>query len=435
MQEEDDFGGGVPDAPAGGDVIPFPKMRPNAKLSEVWSRERASRNDKNHTNYAFRGPLDALDDIIRKRSMPALPWPSAWPQIGRRARAYAGDCIGVVGPKGGGKTSFAIQVGLSCNGDGIPVIWAPLELDESQITTRIVANMHGVHTAAIREHWPRERIAHSLNAVHDMWKFVDRYAEPERQIDALLAAISMAKSVYRVPPLLVIDYLGKLAVVARDIRLATIQAAEAMRAAAVREECYVMLLAQGSRGGEPSMTGRADVETASDAIGFAGESSEIEAACRVMTTLAVYKQDDAEVLKARALVGKTNGGGEGQVGMEFQKAGGVWSELDHLPATPNEGKAKLAEEKKNKHRPTVPTLSEVTGDINTARASDAATGRRGTLVEHIKRHGALGMDFAAMRKLSLGRSPDVQQALQELERSATIEKTPAGRWRMVTRKL
>jgi len=61
--------------------------------------------------------------------MPALPWPSEWPDLSRRARCHPGDSVAIVGPPGGGKTSFAIQVCRSAMGSGIPVLWVALDLD------------------------------------------------------------------------------------------------------------------------------------------------------------------------------------------------------------------------------------------------------------------------------------------------------------------
>jgi len=416
------------------DIIPFPAMRANRAVSEAWEAEVRARNQKQDTKHRFPSPLGVLDDLMRKRVLPALPWPSAWPDLSRRARCHPGDCVGIIGPQGGGKSSWAIQLARAVMGDGIPCLWCALELDETQVATRIVANMHGVHSIAVREHWTRERIAHSLAAVDDLWRFVDRHPDPDVQLSALRDAIALAKRVYRVPPLIVIDYLGKLASLSRDVRLATIHAAEQLRAIAVAQECYVVMLAQPSRSSSMVLTGRTEIDSATDAIGVAGESGEVESACRVVIGLNVFKIDDAAELDAHVLVTKTNTGLEGRVGFRFCKAGGVWVELDYLPATPGEIKTQVAKAKADKHRTTpVPTAGEVRKDLNLTKASDVDTERRRVLLAAIGRHGSSGMDIDPMRKLPLlGRFADLNRTLTDLEGAELIELASPDHWRLVT---
>lgn len=425
----DDFEA-VPD-----NVIPFPAMRANAKLAEAWARERDARNEKNRTRHRFIGPLDAVDGIMARRLLPSLSFPAAWVGLSRRARLVAGQCMGVVGPQGGGKTSFAIQVAIANTGQGIPVIWVALELDEVEITERIIANMHGVHTMAVHDHWPRERIAHSAAAVHDMWKFVERDPDPSRTLAALADAISLVKAVYRIAPVVVIDYLGKLASMANDLRQATIQAAEQLRAAAVAEMCYVMILAQPSRANNQLLTGKTDLDSATDAIAVAGESAEIEGACAVMIGLNVFKVDDAQELDAHILVPKArNTGLEGREGFKFSKPGGVWHELDYLPATPGSVKAAHEAEKKDKHRSApARSIAEVRDELNMSRRDDSDTARRVAVLAAIKRTGAYGMTGTEIRGARAAGRGGGGRVLQELESAGLIEKMSADRWRVIAR--
>jgi hypothetical protein len=430
--DDDEFGSAIVRPQA--DIIPFPSMRANRAVSEAWEAEVRARNQRLDTKHRFPSPLGVLEDLMRKRALPALPWPSAWPELSRRARCHAGDCVGIIGPQGGGKTSFLIQLCRAAMGDGLPVLWCPLELDETQIATRIVANIHGVHSIAVREHWTKERIAHSLAAVDDLWRFVDRYADPDKQIAAMKDAIALAKRVYRVPPLVVIDYLGKLASMSKDVRLATIHAAEELRAVAVAEECYVAILAQPSRSSSMMLTGRSELDNATDAIGVAGESAEVESACRVVIGLSVFKTDDAPELDAHVLVTKSNTGLEGRVGFRFVKAGGVWVELDYLPATPGEIKAQVVKAKSDRHRTTaVPTTVEARKDLNLTKAADVESERRRVLLAAITRCGGSGMQEAAMRKLpGLGRLTDLGTALAELCTAGLVERHGEEHWRIVT---
>lgn len=430
--EDDDFGG----APVPDNVIPFPGMRPNEKLRETWAKETEVQNAKLKANDKFRSPMQCLDEIIRRRGLPVFQWPALWPQLAERCRCYTGDVVIVTGPTGAGKTSFAIQVGLAFTGSGIPVLWCALELDPTQITERIVANMHGVHTMAIKEHWDRERIAHSLAAVEDMWRFVDRIMDPDAQLAALRRAIALVWRIYRVKPLVVIDYLGKLAALARDIRLATIQAAEQVRALAVDEECFVLMLAQPSRAKNQALTGKVDHESATDTSGSAAESGEAENAASIEINLEVFKADDAAELDARWNIAKSRHvGREGKVGSRFTKAGGVWSELDYIPAHPLAVKAEVEKQKKDKNRTEAAEGPiAVRKALNLSASGDASALRRAALLEAITDGGMFGLEQHLMRNVrGSARGGQLARDLQDLERAGVIERATGGRWRGIIR--
>lgn len=435
IHDEDDFGGPELDTRPPSNVIPFPNVRPNAQLGEQWAKGLDRTNQKLETRYRFPSPLSALDDLIRKRGLPSLPWPAAWPELGKRARLYIGECVGVVGPTGGGKTSFAIQVARAAAADGIPVLWNPKELDAPELDLRIAANMVGMHTARIRDEWTREQLAHTLSTIDDLWRFVDNLRDVEKQVAAYRAAVKLAIEIYRRPPLLVIDYMGKLGRGARDPRLAIADAAEAIREMTVDLECYTMMLAQPSRSNNATLTGKNDVESATDTVGVAGESSEIEHACAVMITLNVFKADDADELDAHVLVPKARGTGrEGREGFRFCKPGGVWKELDYLPATPTEIAAETKRAKKDKTRIEPPTKQSTRAELNLSRSGDADNERKNRVRGALARAGMIGLTVKELRKVpGTGRAQRLQQTLQELERAAEIEKLTTGKWRIVPR--
>lgn len=419
-------------------VIPFPALRPNRRLREAWADAAAKVAVANPAKRKSRfwSPLDAVPRLIKSRSMPAMPWPAGWMEIAARAKIYAGECIGVVGGIGGGKTSFGIQTGLAVAGAGHPVIWAPLELDEVQVDLRIVANMHGVHMSAVREEWSEEAITRSLSSVDDMWHYVDQHDDAETQFDAIEQAIEIAWLVYRAPPLVVVDHIGELVADQRDDRAAIRLWAQRFRRLAVRTNSWNMLLCQVSKGNQATMSGKVDVEAASDALAIEMGSQAIASAVSASVALTAYKADDADRLDARALVSKArNTGREGQVGMSFQKAGGVWAELGYLPATPSQAKAEAEADKRNKHRPGPPrTPAQASADLNSARAGDAAAARRVSILEAMRRHGMLGMELQQVRQVrGAGRGALVHQALQELERAGLVERIPGNKWRATSR--
>lgn len=415
--------------------VPFPRMRPSAKLREMWAAALAKSNEAHKTKHRLHSPLDVVPSLIRKRQMPAMRWPAQWQAIARRCVTYVGECVAVTGPIGGGKTSFAAQCGIANAGHGHPVVWSALELDPEQVDLRLVANMHGVHMAAVREDWTEERIAHSLTALDDMWHYVDEYDDPEAQFDAIEQAILLAWEVYRVPPFVVVDHLGELVAEERDDRAALRRWARRFRRLALRTNSFIMLLNQVSKSNQAATTGKTDFESAADAMAIEMSSQAVASACSNSLVLTVFKADDAPELDSHVLVPKArNTGREGREGFLFRKAGGVWIERDYLPATPSQIKAAAESDKKDKHRTAQPRSStQVRDDLNAAKAGDAAAMRRAKIAEALHRHGMLGIEIHELKKtFGVGRGALFAQALQELERAGSAERI-GSRVRMIAR--
>jgi KaiC/GvpD/RAD55 family RecA-like ATPase len=432
--EQDDEEFGAPARPA--DVIPFPQIRANPKVTDAWSSAVVALNKKQATSYQFLNPLTVVDLVMQQRSLPPMFWPAAWPESGRRMRTYPGDMVGVVGSQGGGKTSYAIQICIANTAEGTPVIWAALELDPGQISVRIAANMHRVHAMVVRDSWPRARLDRAMVTVADLWHFIDRYRDAEKQIAAIRHAVGVCWEIYRRPPVVVVDHVGKLANDARDIQSGTRFALEALRELTVEGRCYTLALSQGSRANQATLTGKMDHASATDALGVAADSKSFEDDCANVVALALFKRDDATELDSHALIGKARWTGlEDKVGMRFWKAGGFWGELGYLPSSPTEIAQKHAAELKDKHRAgPAPSLPQVRADLNAARAGDAAAMRRSLILEALLRHGQLGMEIGQVRTIrGAGRGPALQQALQELERAGSAERIPGNKWRAIAR--
>lgn len=428
---EDDFGGD----PAPDNVIPFPAMRPNAKLSEAWAKEVEASNRKAQTKHQFVSPIDVVDALIKMRGMPKMPWPAAWPEIERRCRTYVGECNAFVGSIGGGKTQKGVQLALAVSGSGLPVIWAPLELGKEQLIARILGNMNGEHAMHVLDGWDESRIRHQISAVTDMWHFVDRYDDPEVQLAAVRDCIDVTQRIYRLPPLFVIDHVGQLITEGDNARLEMLRYCKRLEKMALDTKSWGLLLAQGTKAGQQLLTGKAEIESAADAIGAAAESSIMQQVCSNVIVSQLYKEDDAMVLEGRDLIAKARWTGlEGQIGTSYSKPGGVWSELGHLPPTPSETKAAEEAEKKDKHR-TSPARSkqEIRAEISTSRANAEDAKKKAALLEAIRSRGIFGLENHLIRDLrGVGRGSQAMTYLRELETDGLIERA-GDRWRAVAK--
>lgn len=438
--EPPDFLDGYEDtAPARdlGAIIPFPRMRPNTKVAERWAAEAA----RISASKIFTSPMAATQSIIRRRALPRMAMPSSMPNLARRVVTYAGDMLGLIGSQGGGKTSKAIQIALANAADGIPVLWAPLELDPGQVITRIAGNLHRVHANYVRDHWHEKQLAHVMASLEDLWRFVERYPEPEMQIAEIALMVDIAWRIYNVPPLVIVDHIGKLTV-GREPRGATAWALEQLRALTVAKQCFTIVISQGSRANQGKLTGRTEIESATEALDTAAEARQFEEDCANVIAMAIFKVDtalDASVggeLDGHALVAKArNTGLEGREGVRFHKAGGWIEELPYVPATPLEIRAQVERAKKDKTRIEPVTPASAREDLNATRADDAAGRRRAAIREALARHGALGMPIQQIRQIpGAGRGPLVNQALQELERQGLCERLSHNQhWRIIPR--
>lgn len=429
-----DFGG-PPDDETPDNLIPFPRMRANARVRELWGAEVERLNTAKQRRRVLPSPLDVVPSLLAKRSMPAMWWPDQWQDIARRCRTYVGECIGVSGAIAGGKTSFALQLGVANTGHGHPCLWAPLELDPEQVDLRIVANMYSAQMTDVRESWPEDRIRHALVAIDDLWHYIDHCDEPEEQFQAIEDAIEIAWRVYRVPPVVVVDHLGELVAEERDDRAALRRWAHRFRKLALRTNSWIVLLNQVSKANQAVTTGRVDLESASDAMGIEMGSQAIASAVSNNIVLVTFAVDDSSTLDAHAVIPKArNTGRVGKVGMRLQKAGGRWSELDYLPATPSQVRADVEKAAKDRGRVMpAPSPQQARADINSARAGDAAAMRRVKMLDAVVRHGMLGMEVNELRKThGVGRGAAFHQSLEELVRAGSCERI-GTRVRMIAR--
>jgi KaiC/GvpD/RAD55 family RecA-like ATPase len=423
------------DAEPPGDDLPFPRMRPSQRVADAWTSAVKAHNEKNKRSAFLPSPLEVIPSLMYKRSLPAMPWPAQWVDIARRCEHYPGQCLSITAAIGAGKTSFAAQMMLAVSGNSYPVLWDPLELDGEEMDLRVIANMHGAQMGAVRKQWSEERIKHSLVSIGDMWHYVDQHDDPDQHFQATEDALRLAWEVYKVPPALVVDHLGELVAEERDDRAALRRWSKRYRQLAQRTNSWIILLNQVSKSNQGTLTGKVDHESATDTLAVEMGSQAVASAVYNAIVLNVFKADDTPELDSHVMIPKArNTGMEGRVGMRFRKAGGQWSELDYLPATPNAAKAAAEADKKDRSRAAAPrTTAQARADLNAANAGDAAAMRRHKIIETVNRHGMLGIEIAELRKVfGVGRGALFHQAVQELERAGSVEKV-SSRIRIVPR--
>jgi KaiC/GvpD/RAD55 family RecA-like ATPase len=437
IEDEDDLAFLQPATTStGAEILPFPRMRPNAKVSERWKLESQKRGGKRSLTTA----VSAARIVVERRAYPRKPFPSQWQNLARRCVTYAGDMNGVVGPQGGGKTSFCLQHALAEMAEGTPSLWAPLELDPAQVVSRLAGNMHNVHANYVRDEWPQDRLQHVMSSIEDMWMFIDRHRDPDKQLREIETMIDIAWDIYQVPPSVYVDHIGKL-VMGGDRRTGTADALESLREMCVSKKCFITVLSQGSRENQEKMTGRKQVDTASELAGMAAEARQFEEDCTNLIVLNMFKVDasldgkvgrivDAHVSAAKC----RNTGLEGPEGYQFDKHGGRFTELDHLPITPAEIKSKSEDGKRDKMRISQQTPQEIRTESNAARADSAEIVRRSYILQAIGKRGMLGMELHEIRRIpGAGRGPMIMDSLAELERQGCVERTSNNHWRTIGR--
>lgn len=432
MVDDDAFGGTDPPD----NVIPFPGMRPNAKLSEAWVKAVEVYNHKHKSRHTLISPIDVVPSMMEVRKLPKMPWPGDWPELERRCVTPAGACVAFVGSIGGGKTQKGIQIARAVMGAGLPVNWANLELGREEVTARGLANMNGEHALHILDKWPEHMLRHQVAAFGDLFHFVDRYDPVDEQLDAIQAGIEIAMSVYRTPVLTVIDHIGQLITDAKDARLEMLRVGKRFEKMALDTKSWILILAQGTKSGQQALTGKIEIDAAADMIGAAAESQIMQQVCSNVIVSVLYKADDATELEGRDLVAKARWTGlEGQVGTRYIKRGGVWQEQDHLPPTPLEVEAEVKAQKADKHRTEPPMdKAEARKALAVEAAGDAAAKRRAILLAAIRERGMFGLEEHAMKTIpGVGRGLVLSQDLTELLRSGAVERAPGRRWKAVIR--
>lgn len=423
----DDFGDHPPEALAR-------DLRPDERATDRWARAAAKVNAGRAMALRFASPIDMVPATLAARTAPRLAWPAEWGDLARRCRSYPGDLIGVIGGPGSGKTQFGIQLARAIvAAERGCVLWSPLELTPADINLRIAANLARRHVSEVRERWPEQQLTAAVATVTDRWRYVDRAATLVDQLEIYRIFVDSAAQIYQAPPVLVIDYLQILAIMGQghDERSAAARAIEALRLLAEDLRCWIVLISQPSRSNTPALAGKVEIEAATDLIGVGAESSQLERAAAVQIALNVFKADDAAELDAHWNVTKArHTGAEGRTGARYCKEGGVWIELDHLPATPLEVKAEVRRRKRRKAGEDAgeATPRAARAEINGSRAELAASARRVALLDALRAAGDRGLGGRDVRRVKgSGSAHRAHATLVELATSGRVAHD-GGRW-------
>lgn len=411
-------------------------LRPDERAADRWARVRDKVNGGRVAPLKFASPADAIADTMAARTAPRLAWPAEWGDLARRCRSHPGDLLVVVGGPGSGKTQFGVQLGRSVvAAERGAVLWSPLELTPADLNLRIAANLSRRHVTEIRDHWPEQQLRAAVATVTDRWIYVDRATSMLEQLELYRIFIDAASQIYQAPPVLVVDYFQILALMANghEERGAAARATEALRMLAEESRSWIVAISQPSRANTPALAGKVEIESATDLIGVGAESAQLERAAAVQIVLNVFKADDATELDTQWNVPKARHSGfEGRTGARYHKEGGVWVELDHLPATPLEVKAEVKKRKKRKNGDDgEATPRAAREELNLGRADQAASARRAALVEALRNAGAHGLGGRDVRKVKgSGSAHRAHATLVELATAGRVQQD-GGRWYFV----
>lgn len=417
----------------GAPAAPERQLGADDRVSARWASalERANKGKVGAAALSIRTPLGTLGEVMERRTLPPMPWPAGWHELARRCRTNPGDLTTLVGGTGSGKTQFAIELAraFAAAGKGC-VVWAPLEIEPPDLSIRIVANLTHTHAMEIRDHWAQAQIANALATVTDRWIYVDvpRDAPLEAQLLAIDTAVGMATQIYSAPCQLVVDYVQLMADT-EDQRAAVTASMRGLERTTVRHRCYSIVLSQTSRANQPALAGRVAVESATDLVGAAAETSLVERSSANVVVMNVFKADDVPSLDAHLNASKCrNTGLEGKIGARYHKAGGWWEELDHLPATPLEVDAEV---KKAKRAGTPEAPSEARDVLNAGRSSAAADKRREAIVAALRAAGSGGTTARDLRRVRGAGSPArLRETLDELAKNGRAV-AREGRWVLI----
>jgi len=236
-------------------------------------------------------------------------------------------CV-VMGPPAAGKTAWAVSTSLTVQ-VAIPVLYASTELEQHELMARVAAHVMGRSWAGIRRGTvPREDVIRSLDGVRI--RVIGADVLPRDGAAALTMIEDEARRVaeeYKVPPLIVVDYLQDLARGAeRDVRGRVGDHAGSLRAMSQRLDCPLIGVSSVSRTFY-SAKRAADFRAFDDAtvyLAAAKESGDVDyAAARVLFLDAEDDRDKPE-RDVRIAVAKSRDARTGFAGARMVGESGRW---------------------------------------------------------------------------------------------------------------
>jgi replicative DNA helicase len=281
-----------------------------------------------------RRAVEVIDDIIADSKRPAIK--TGFPKLDHRIKGFRLNTVNVlIGPTGGGKTSWALQTSslISVNH---PVIYGGLELTQSQLAARCLAQRLDIPwTEVLSGNFDPVKAREALEHL-DLW-FI---AAGPNFLGAIERAISEAeRRCPGVPILLVIDYVQLLAGEG-DLRAATRSAALGIQRLTETRPVATLVLSQSSRANSKKMR-EGGAEAASEYIGAGLETGSIEHSAALQLVIEMPAENDVEESEGSMQIAKNRFGAQGAVGFAFAGATGTWRELDERPPSPKATRAQL----------------------------------------------------------------------------------------------
>lgn len=362
------------------------------------------------------GGLTVWDGIRDLRAMNRLPrystpYESLTHAIG--LGGWQGGCsyVLVAGP-GAGKTTLAILCSLHHAREHGPVLFVSEEMRVGHLIARAAAGPLGTSANALitgDDTTSDERIAAQLpveNLIFARRLSLDRIAK-------LAAAITRQ---YRKPPLIVIDYLGKIAAAllkanpTMDPRQATTEASTLIVQLSEELQAPMLVISAGGRGSNAKLRGRStgarptsvrDLPP-SECVDTAKESGDVEYDATALLTLSVSDQVDGDGFQVATLtVAKARYGRAQHIAMAYDGAAGRWHDRGRVDPQ----KLKDAE----------PDASQLTAE----RLAQLTALERDVL----KRLALEPLSLDGLRKALKKGRPDIEVVIKRLLRSGDVIRT------------
>jgi hypothetical protein len=240
-----------------------------------------------------------------------------------RAAPWPMNAIAAVSaPKGGGKTSFALEVSRRYATKNGPVLYVALEQTAPMIAARVYAQEMGVSQEQL--------IRGELTVDPNIITTVPLFIAAKMPLAGIADALDLMLEVDGRPPLVVVDYVQRYAIGSRDLRIGVLEAMATLLTLTESRKMGTLIVSQTSRSG--SRRARDGATSGEDLVDVDAESGAIESDAAVKLVVTFKSRNGEAATDVGVVVAKNRFGCVGaRLGFRFEGASGRWIETGDLP--------------------------------------------------------------------------------------------------------